>query len=818
MLLNQLPILSNCPSVGQFVIFPPIHVDLRQLCRLTRRKTSTVSTSRQISLPVNQQISSLLLYQQRVRLFQPCFHLFTSVFNPRLPAQLISQSVFLPSVYSLILPAPLISQSVFLPSVFNLRLPAQLISQSVFLPSVFNLRLPAQLISQSVFLPSVFNLRLPAQLISQSVFLPSVFNLRLPAPLLSQSVFLPSVLNLRLPAPLLSQSVFLPSVYNLRLPAQLISQSVFLPSVYNLRLPAQLISQSVFLPSVFNLRLPAQLISQSVFLPSVYNLRLPAQLISQSVFLPSVFNLRLPAQLISQSVFLPSVFNLRLPAQLISQSVFLPSVFNLRLPAPLLSQSVFLPSVYNLRLPAQLLSQSVFVPSVFNPRLPAQLISQSVFLPSVYNLRLPPQMISQSVFLPSVSKPASYLIHLCFLSSPAPGMSTSCLASSPLSATVLKSLTDCPQCQGVCVGATILPCGHLICRQCLHHILHPQGPPRSCRVCGKRLQVEGGEHTGDVNQLIRHLGVDPVVTCLAQRRLAAQEGVTPSGHTSANLQDLGEGGSSVTGRESATTITGQDSHVALQIFSDFVDAIPSASDAAGPDSPNQDSGHLLLDRNRNTREQENGTTEDGDPQSGGDGSGTDSDKEWQRWTKTEVKKLHQATAEQELTINKLEEILRLTQQALEKRQAQKQVIHTYSQALQQFQVCGQTEEARTFVVRAKNGGTEMVVRMESLGKHLCEVRKSGAIEETTESLVARLMHTNTLTAGLWFLVVWFAFSLSSSVSVSPFLPSVCFSFACSLLLGLCLSVSLCSFLYICLLCQRCVCICVYVCVCVCVCV
>ena len=84
------------------------------------------------------------------------------------------------------------------------------------------------------------------------------------------------------------------------------------------------------------------------------------------------------------------------------------------------------------------------------------------------------------------------------------------------------SVTDCPQCGALCLGAITLPCGHLMCRKCCRHLLqHHGGPHLTCHLCEKHLPLPEG--CSSVSQVMQQLGTDPVVQDLVQQRLRSQK-------------------------------------------------------------------------------------------------------------------------------------------------------------------------------------------------------------------------------------------------------------------------------------------------------
>ena len=85
------------------------------------------------------------------------------------------------------------------------------------------------------------------------------------------------------------------------------------------------------------------------------------------------------------------------------------------------------------------------------------------------------------------------------------------------------SVTDCPQCGALCLGAITLPCGHLMCRKCCRHLLHDHGGPHlTCHLC-KKTTCPSPEGCSSVSQVMQQLGTDPVVQDLVQQRLRSEK-------------------------------------------------------------------------------------------------------------------------------------------------------------------------------------------------------------------------------------------------------------------------------------------------------
>jgi hypothetical protein len=88
-------------------------------------------------------------------------------------------------------------------------------------------------------------------------------------------------------------------------------------------------------------------------------------------------------------------------------------------------------------------------------------------------------------------------------------------SSSPASSEV----TDCPQCRTLCLGAILLPCGHLACRKCLRDA---HGSTFTYVKCRQALPLPKGQGSKNFNDVIKKLGVDPVMSQLVCKKLKGQ--------------------------------------------------------------------------------------------------------------------------------------------------------------------------------------------------------------------------------------------------------------------------------------------------------
>ncbi|XP_070180697.1 uncharacterized protein [Littorina saxatilis] len=71
------------------------------------------------------------------------------------------------------------------------------------------------------------------------------------------------------------------------------------------------------------------------------------------------------------------------------------------------------------------------------------------------------------------------------------------------------SVADCPRCGSLCYGASILRCGHVICRKCFVFLLEVDGQKAICPFCPAPLHHSPAQSRSD---LMQNLATDPVIT------------------------------------------------------------------------------------------------------------------------------------------------------------------------------------------------------------------------------------------------------------------------------------------------------------------
>ncbi|KAK7480901.1 hypothetical protein BaRGS_00027902 [Batillaria attramentaria] len=79
----------------------------------------------------------------------------------------------------------------------------------------------------------------------------------------------------------------------------------------------------------------------------------------------------------------------------------------------------------------------------------------------------------------------------------------------------------CLHCGALCLGPTVLPCGHLLCRKCVRQMAEEQASSPACPFCGQL--VPRGQHS--IREFLDVLGVDFVLEELVNHHLAQQDSI-----------------------------------------------------------------------------------------------------------------------------------------------------------------------------------------------------------------------------------------------------------------------------------------------------
>ncbi|KAL8616142.1 hypothetical protein ACOMHN_066629 [Nucella lapillus] len=95
-------------------------------------------------------------------------------------------------------------------------------------------------------------------------------------------------------------------------------------------------------------------------------------------------------------------------------------------------------------------------------------------------------------------------------------MATGGQTSPPSPRVPVTSLTDCPHCRSLCLGPSILPCGHLLCRKCLHDVL--QHVRAGCPKYQQPLRLPRDQDLS-ISQVMENMSSEPVMEHLVLQKL-----------------------------------------------------------------------------------------------------------------------------------------------------------------------------------------------------------------------------------------------------------------------------------------------------------
>ncbi|XP_076436886.1 uncharacterized protein LOC143276272 isoform X2 [Babylonia areolata] len=301
----------------------------------------------------------------------------------------------------------------------------------------------------------------------------------------------------------------------------------------------------------------------------------------------------------------------------------------------------------------------------------------------------------------------------------------------------VTSLTDCPQCGSLCLGAVIRTCGHISCRNCLHKALHLLGPKAGCRQCAKQLDLQRDQAL-TFSQLVQRLGTDPVFDQLVYRELERETDIrchncsnNKASHVCWDCQEYYCDSCTSIHRKMGAT----EGHV-LQMLPQAMHNARSGSRS----SPRPTSSSLLstpsLESIRN----------DGDSQSAATPHGKSRGvKEWKAWVKKEVPLLKQASDEQQKVSTTLQDVMNLGQQLLNRVQAQQHVLDNYQHQLPRFSV-SQSSDPNSSTVTLTSPDVTVDVRTEPLERRVRDVRQCHHCPKLNEveairSQLSRLLHS-----------------------------------------------------------------------------
>ena len=281
------------------------------------------------------------------------------------------------------------------------------------------------------------------------------------------------------------------------------------------------------------------------------------------------------------------------------------------------------------------------------------------------------------------------------------------------------SVTDCPQCGALCLGAITLPCGHLSCRKCCRQLTqHQRGSRLNCRSCKQHLPLPKG--CSSVSQVIQQFGTDPVVDHLVRQRLQSEGPKHCLVHENSDATMVCEDChdyfcdtcSRLHSKQTATT-----DHV-LQLLPTALRNAPFAS----------------CDPSNNPRTYATSSTDSDasisnpdDPPPSGQSAGTAGGKEW---LQKEVKLMQQSVTERRSLRSSVKEIVSLGERILNKVEAQERLLQTNTDVLSACDVTKETD-GQNYVVRRSVDDAEMTVNAKALDRRLVDVRNTCNLPSAT---------------------------------------------------------------------------------------
>ncbi|KAK7100357.1 uncharacterized protein [Littorina saxatilis] len=291
-------------------------------------------------------------------------------------------------------------------------------------------------------------------------------------------------------------------------------------------------------------------------------------------------------------------------------------------------------------------------------------------------------------------------------------------------------LTDCPQCNKICLGPTILPCGHLACRKCLR--LHHKDHNASCLVCERPLPKPNKGQT--TVTLAKTLGTDPVVQELVNERLKELGKqpclVCPNRDATIVCVDCKEmycAGCSAAHRKMGVS---QD-HV-MQELPQTLFNTPSAAACSAITTVR----NIHLDASSCTASSASIRNTGNEPR---DHESRAYKKKWKSWVEPQIKVLTNAANERRKVLRKLKEILDLGGTLMSGVEKDEQTLNLYAAILNEYESTGQSS-GKTFAVRLATTDVSVDVNTESMQRRLSDVIEILQSPEASavESLIKRL--------------------------------------------------------------------------------
>ncbi|KAL8590578.1 hypothetical protein ACOMHN_011014 [Nucella lapillus] len=274
-------------------------------------------------------------------------------------------------------------------------------------------------------------------------------------------------------------------------------------------------------------------------------------------------------------------------------------------------------------------------------------------------------------------------------------------------------MTSCPQCGSLCLGHSILSCGHVLCRRCLHDILQTQGPRAACPQCAHLLSPSR-DRAPSLSQLVLQMGTDPVLEFLVLHELEKETNtpclVCPD-KVALNVCLECQEYYCQQCSDSHRKVRVSRDHVlcqlpqSLQLTPPVISAAPTHMRPLLGSASSLDSLHAC---------------EGPQPQDMSH-AGAES-VEWKKWTGKEVGLFQQVSSRHQEVENTLREIVSLTQQTVQRLHTHQHLVDTYQRQLTCFNGI-QRSDPSSYVICAQNSDVTVDVKVEPLETRLRDVRK-----------------------------------------------------------------------------------------------
>ncbi|XP_076437243.1 uncharacterized protein LOC143276553 [Babylonia areolata] len=279
----------------------------------------------------------------------------------------------------------------------------------------------------------------------------------------------------------------------------------------------------------------------------------------------------------------------------------------------------------------------------------------------------------------------------------------------------LTSTTDCPHCGSLCLGSVVLPCGHISCRRCLHKALQEPGSGSGCKRCGQQLDLPKDQAL-TVSQLMQQFGTDPVMEHMVYQQLENDTDIRcvtyPNDQATYVCVTCHKYCCDACSASHCRTRVATKGHVLRLLPQPLLNAPSAAWTTPKPASPSIQSTSSL----------ERSIPNLDDTQSSGASRGESRGvEEWKEWVGREVGLLERACSKQLQAETRLQNIMFLGQQLLDKVQTNLRVMNEYQHHLPRFNVIQRTDH-NSYDIHVPSADVMMQVLTPSLERRLCDIR------------------------------------------------------------------------------------------------